>query len=130
MIYKTMYRPQHPVRRTMMQTQDSFPKVNIMKSEAGYTLLIAVPGFSKEEINVSLDDKILKIKGEVRPESEVNPSNKISTGFHIKPFELKYELSEDLLNTEIQAEQKEGILKLWLPYNENAKRPAQSIEIK
>lgn len=129
-MYKTMYRPMHPGFRNVIETREQFPKTNISKSESGFRMQIAIPGFAKEEIDIRLDGNQLMIKGDVKTEPVDEKTKSISTGFQRKSFELKYELGDELLNTEIKAEQKDGILNIWLPFNENHKRPAQKIEVK
>lgn len=48
----------------------SIPASNISKSQKGYNLEIAVPGFSKEELEIILEEDNLKIIGKYEVEKE------------------------------------------------------------
>lgn len=139
---KTLVRKAYPVRAELPNIFDeffgfggiqkplpSFPAVNIMESEEGFTVELAVPGFKKEEIKIELDKDVLTISSEMKQE-ETNVDY-TRREFHHSSFTKKFQLPENLVNGEkVQARYEDGILRVELPKMEEAKaKPARAIEI-
>lgn len=104
------------------------PPTNVFKSDEGYILEIAVPGFKKEEIDISLKDNKLIIKGK----SEVNEEAEtkfIQRGFTKKSFDLSFGLSEQIDQETIDAKIENGVLKVTLRYKAEVKSAPKSITI-
>ena len=88
--------------------------VNIQETEKGYTIELAVPGFSKEEFSILVENRILRIKGEhvenKKEESEKYTRREFSKSSFERSFSLPSEIKED----DIEASYENGILKLEL----------------
>jgi len=118
---------QERVRSQFPTVGHQFPKVNISKSESGYSLAIAVPGYAKEHLSMQMEKDTLHIRGNVPERStEDQPA---ATGFHIKPFELKYQLSDTLNGEQISATYVNGILTVSIPFNEKTEKQPTKINI-
>ncbi|NVO19637.1 MAG: Hsp20/alpha crystallin family protein [Bacteroidetes bacterium] len=126
-IVKCGYRPMFPTffnevfESAAAELKDSYykPAANIKESETGYGIELALPGFEKEEINMKVEKNILEITaGHERKENEneetysrieFNRSGKYSRSF----------ILPDTVNLDaIQAEYKNGVLKVNLPKKE------------
>ena len=100
--------------------KQSFPKLNIIKVENGSSLEIAVPGLKKENLNIDIDDNILKISAESeKDENEI--TNYIIKEFDYRNFSREFKLSDKVDQNKISAEYSDGILKISLPNKINEK---------
>jgi len=104
------------------------PPTNIFKSDDGYVLEIAVPGFKKEEIDISLKDSKLSIKGKSEVTEEVE-AKFVQRGFTKKSFDLSFGLSEQIDQETIDAKIENGVLKITLRYKAEVKSAPKNILI-
>ena len=103
----------------------NFPPYNIKaESNEVYKLELAVAGFSKEEILITLDDKTLKIDG-AKKESENEPY--IYKGIASRNFSLSYALAD---HVEIkEANLSDGVLTITLIRNIPEEKQPKLIKI-
>jgi HSP20 family protein len=108
---------------------NSNAKIRQMKElENAYELKLEVPGFSKEDIDLSLDDGIITISGK-------NPNNKASDGyqtiyksFTIKDFVITAPAPKKIKESEISAKLLNGILTITMPKQEKEQKKTILIE--
>tara|TARA_R100001509_G_C4694689_1_gene158019 strand:+ start:77 stop:445 length:369 start_codon:yes stop_codon:yes gene_type:complete len=81
--------------------------INVLKNvtENEYELEFVLPGLSKEDVNVVVEDNKLKV-------SYKDEENENS---YVGSFERTYELPEDVNQTKISAKSEDGILKITIP---------------
>jgi len=97
------------------------PRVDIMEKETEYLVRAELPGLSKEEVKITLQDKVLTLKGEKK--SEVKEENKSyhlcerSSGRFMRSFRIPTPVD----STKISASFKDGVLNVSLPKTEEAK---------
>ena len=92
------------------ESSSAYPPYNIIKSKNNYTITIAVAGFSEEEIDISLEENELLIKGI----STVN-NEKIEflhKGIAARNFERKFQLAESI--KVVNASYENGLLNIFL----------------
>src|SRR5512139_840571 len=58
--------------RDSMPVGEWKPLMDVVETKDGITLKVEVPGIKQEDINISLEDNTLTVKGERKHESEVN----------------------------------------------------------
>ncbi|MDH5717920.1 MAG: Hsp20/alpha crystallin family protein [Spirochaetia bacterium] len=109
-------------------TSDWIPAVDIEETKDEFIIKAELPGVKKEDVNVSIENRVLTIKGEKKFEKE-EKSNKhhlieASYGSFVRSFTLPSNIKSD----KIDAGYKDGILTLSVPKAEEAK-PKQ-IEVK
>jgi len=82
-------------------------EIQLKPTSKGYSLLYPTPGMTGEDISVEVFSNHLKIKG-TRNEKDEN---------HIfaKNFSYRYSLPPNVLNDQIKAECKNGLLKIDIP---------------
>ena len=105
------------------RTNNGFnPKFNVQQSETGYTISIAAPGVSKEDINVSVEDNTLNIEiARDTAEKDTDASDRaqiISShkGIQDYSFNRKISLEKASIETDkITSSYKNGILTITLP---------------
>jgi HSP20 family protein len=96
------------------------PAVDIFESEREITLLADMPGVMAKELSIDLRESVLTIEGHVEPPespSETDLLREYRTGNYFRQFTL----SELIDQAKIEAEMKDGVLRLRLPKVEEAK---------
>ncbi|WP_372774126.1 Hsp20/alpha crystallin family protein [Mangrovibacterium sp.] len=104
------------------------PASNIYDLENSVRIEMQIPGFSKEQVKITLDNDLLIIRGEAA-KAEESASNYSRIEFKTQGFEKKFKLNEDLDREKIQANFANGILILTLEKREEVKPVVRNIEI-
>ena len=94
------------------------PRVDISETETGYEVLVEVPGLSKNDINISVEDGNLTISGERKHEEKSEKKNYRRVERSYGRFERSFQLPDDVKSDEIKANYKNGVLKLEIPKTE------------
>ena len=109
------------------------PEMNVSKTENEYTIELFVPGLSKEDIKIELNDDILTIKGKKKIEKTDKKSDYFYSEFSYSGFERSLTLPEDTdtVNKDtINAKYENGVLILTIPRIEGEKNIKTTREIK
>jgi len=110
---------------------DTFiPKANIIESEDKLMFSFEVPGMKKDDIQVSITDKLLSVKGcreeRMANEKEHLVRQEMLTG----KFERQFTLPEVVRTDDIQAEYSNGILTIELQKKDEVKPRQIDVKIK
>jgi HSP20 family protein len=110
------------------------PLTNVFESDANIVIELMVPGFEKDQINLSVENNILTVKSQLAEKDSGDEEGKKElrysrVEFQLKNFEKKFKLSEKLDLEKIQAEFKNGILTVTLAKKEEAVPVTRKIEI-
>jgi HSP20 family molecular chaperone IbpA len=95
------------------------PAVDIFETEQQITLMADMPGVKAKDLDIDLRENVLTLSGEVEPPegpNEVDVLREYQTGKYFREFSL----SEVIDQARIDAELKEGVLRLRLPKVEAA----------
>ncbi len=103
------------------------PRVDIVETEDALEILADMPGVTKEGVEVTLDQRVLSIRG--RPDISL-PEELAPLYLEYQPgdYERAFTLSDAVDPTGIEARVKDGMLHLRLPKAAPAKR--QRIEVR
>ena len=96
-------------------------KTDIKETEGGYELEMDLPGFTKDEIKVSLDNGYMTIsaaKGLDKDEQDKKSGRYIRKERYAGSCERSFYVGEDITEEDIKGEFKHGILKLFVPKKE------------
>ena len=88
------------------------PPVNVRRDAGQVILEMAVPGYSRDEIHVSVVNDVLIIRGEDRDPLSTEADSMLREEFGKQRFERRFRMHEDSLTREIKAELKDGVLRL------------------
>lgn len=102
---------------------------NILKTEVGYELELAVPGFDKEAFQISLEKGILTVSAEHNTDTEANKEAFVRREFRRQSFKRSWTIDETIDTASIAARYSNGILTLTLPRKTEAQEPVQRINI-
>lgn len=110
--------PSHFVKYGNNQTAQSksFPSnnkvlTNIRSLKDAYIIELAIPGFDKEQVNITFENSKLKIIGSKSPHEE----KMLRREFHLEQFEKTFFLPDNIDETSFQATLENGILKVSIP---------------
>jgi len=106
------------------------PSVNISENEDGYLLTAELPGVNKEDIDIDLKDDKLTIKGEKKAEKKEEKENYIRVERNYGKFERSFYISDDIDISKVDANFKDGVLKIKLVKKEEAKPKQVKVEVK
>ena len=100
-------------------------KTDIKEKKDGYELEIDLPGFTKDEINASIEDGYLTIsaaKGLDKDEKEKESGRYIRKERYAGACQRSFYVGEAVKQEDVKAEFKHGILKLFVPKKEPEKK--------
>lgn len=104
------------------------PAVDVLENENNFVVSAELPGLSKDEIHVEVENNRLTIKGERKFEKRDEKENyhfvERSYGSFLRSFTLPRNVNPDA----IEAEYKDGVLQLTLPKREEVK--PKKVEVK
>lgn len=98
-------------------------KTDIQETDKDYILEMDLPGFSKDEVKVSLENGYLTIsaaKGLNKDEKEKKNGRYIRRERYAGACQRSFYVGENISQDDISAEFKHGILKLFIPKKEPA----------
>jgi len=113
-------------------TNTTVPAVNVRETENEYAIEVAVPGMSKDDFKVSLENNELTIRSERKEEKKEEKKGQYSRReFSYQSFQRSFTLPENQVDSDkIEAKYADGILSLNIPKKEEAKpKPARVIKI-
>ncbi len=104
----------------------TYPPYNIRKTgDNTYVIEMAVAGFGKQDIEITLEDNTLKVAGNVN--SEADEKNYLFKGIAERPFARTFTLADTV---EIKnAELINGMLRIWLD-NMVPQKKARKVDIR
>jgi HSP20 family protein len=94
------------------------PKVDVIENENAFELQVAVPGLSKEDFKIELNENILKVSGERKFRNEKKDENFHAIETNYGAFSRSFTLPENVDGQKITAKYINGILELTLPKDE------------
>ncbi len=113
-------------------TKFNMPRVDIRELDSAYLMEADLPGFSEEEIDISLKDRIMtlsSIHSEEKTEEKEDDEKEtyIMKERSARQFIRKFSLPDDIEEEDVSAAFKNGVLTVNIP--KRAERKAKKIEI-
>jgi HSP20 family protein len=81
---------------------------NIVTTEEDYRIQVAVPGLTKDDVKISVDNSVIKISHEKKETDD-------KTFFFTSSFEKEYRLPDDVNNKKIEGKIENGVLEIVIP---------------
>ncbi len=103
------------------------PAVNIAENKNAYEVRVELPGVSKENVKVSLDKEVLTIAGEKKAEKNSPEENYHCCEMAYGAFTRSFRLPGPVNPEKVDAQYRDGILRLVLPKAEGSQ--TQQIKI-
>ena len=106
------------------------PSIDILETEGGLTITAELPGVRAEDVDVSLDGRVLTIKGEKSEEREVDDKNRYLRERTFGAFERRIPLPEGVSADKISADFDKGVLTIDVTMPDEVLPQPQTIEVK
>lgn len=95
--------------------RDLFPAINVVEHTDSYDIEIAIPGFSKKNFTITIDDGVLNISAERKEEIKKETDKIVHKEFTCKSFNRSLYLPDNVAqDNDIKAHYEDGMLKLKL----------------
>jgi HSP20 family protein len=107
----------------------NIPSVNVAESDTLFTLELSAPGFSKEEISISIEEDNLVISGEKKSEKEESTKKYTRKEFSQQNFQRSFSLPETVAQENIVARFENGVLFLDLPKKQVEEKAGRKIQL-
>ena len=96
------------------QTGNGGAQVNIINQEDAFLVELSVPGYSKEEISINLEQQTLNISAGER-KSEADDSKYLRREFSLNGISRSFNIPKSVDTEKISADFRDGILRITLP---------------
>ncbi|SFW85225.1 Hsp20/alpha crystallin family protein [Chitinophaga sancti] len=94
------------------------PAVNITEEKDQFKLTVAAPGMDKDDFRIDIDNDVLTISAETEDEEETPTRQE----YNYSSFTRSFRLPASIVKDRVEAKYKDGILKLYLPKTEEARK--------
>jgi len=105
------------------------PSLDVSETKNELVVKAEVPGMDAKDIDISLSDGVLTIKGEKKEEKEEKEANYHLVERSYGAFARSVQLPKEVRDGKISASYKDGILKITLPKSEEAKKKEIKIKV-
>jgi len=94
------------------------PPVDIFENEESLIVVVDLPGVDKDGVDLRVEDNILTIKGNAK---YAQPANVLRQEFTLQNYYRQFQLSDEVDQSRISAESKNGVLTIMMPKAEKSK---------
>ncbi len=105
------------------------PQVDVSETEDAFEVTAELPGVDEKDIDVSLADNMLTIKGEKKSESKKEGENRQVVERSYGMFQRTIPLTADVKTDAVDASFDKGVLKVRLPKAPEAKTKTHKVKI-
>lgn len=106
------------------------PAVDLVEKDTGYEVSAELPGLSEKQVEVTVANGNLSIKGEKQEEKEEKKKDYYVHERQFGSFSRSFRIPEGVDTDKIEASFKNGVLKINLPKKPEAQKPAKKIDVK
>jgi HSP20 family protein len=104
-----------------VSNQAWMPPVDIQETEEGYRLTAELPGLTRDDINITLENNVLRLAGERKFEKDVKKESYHRIERAYGNFQRSFSLPHQVNPEKVQAAFKDGVLTIAVPKAEQAK---------
>jgi HSP20 family protein len=94
---------------------DSPFETEVFSKDNHLFIRVALPGIEQKDIDLSVENNVLKIKTERKQPNQVDEGDWYAKSFHYGLFEQTYALPKDANPEEVSADFKNGLLEIRVP---------------
>lgn len=109
------------VKRTEQdhETTTLLPRVDVFEDSNGITLLADLPGVPRDKLDLHVDGDTLQIEGDIAPDTPEN-MEALYAEVQVARYRRGFTLSSELDTEKVDAEFRDGQLRLRIPKHEHA----------
>lgn len=105
-----------------LTAKEFIPSLNVSETDTSYKVSVELPGLEEKDFDVTIEDNILRIKGEKKAETESNDAHFHRYESSYGSFERVLRLPEAIDSDASKASFKNGVLTLEIPKNKEASK--------
>ena len=105
------------------------PAVNVSETEKAFELDMAVPGKSKEDFDITVENDTLCISSESETSSETEEKNFTRKEFSYSSFKRSFRLPENTKGDKIDAKYTDGVLHVIIPKASPTIKKSKTIKV-
>ncbi len=105
------------------------PSLDVSETKDNIVVKAEVPGMDAKDIDISLTNDVLTVKGEKKQEKEEKEENYHRIERSYGAFSRSIRLPREVQSDKIKANYKNGVLKITLPKSEEAKKKEIKIKV-
>jgi HSP20 family protein len=112
--FKKVINPAHFLGRTAFDIpwKDTFPPINIGENKDAFHIDLIVPGFDRDELEVTLERGVLIVKGTTKDKVASAPNEFIKEEFSTESFERRFRMENRHVDNHAEAFLDKGILRI------------------
>lgn len=107
----------------------SSPRVDVYQTENDVVLKAEIPGISKEDLNVYIDENSIRLSGHSKRNNEFKDEHILRSERYYGSFSRTIPLPVEVKSDHAKAEYKDGILTVTVPKAEPSKTKGRRIDI-
>ena len=96
------------------------PYTDIHETDEALTVVMEMPGVEKKDINVSLENDVLRVDGQIDFGKKYEGMEPVYTEYNVGPYTRSFTLSNRIDQEKISAQLEDGVLTLTLPKGKEA----------
>lgn len=109
--------------------QGNFPRIDVIENDKEYLLTAELPGMDENDVELSLRDNILTLRGEKETENREKESDYSRMERFYGTFQRVITFSEDVKEEDIKARFHKGVLEVKLPKSEEGRKNSRRIKV-
>jgi HSP20 family protein len=110
-----------PERRGLLMEGEWAPSVDVAETDAEVVVTAELPGVKQEDVEVTITNDVLTLKGEKKEEKEIKKENYHRVERSYGSFQRSISLPAGVQGGKAKAGYKDGVLKVTVPKAEAAK---------
>lgn len=107
----------------------SSPRVDVYQTEKEVIVKAEIPGVSKEDLNLYIDESSVRLTGQTKRENELKDENAYRMERYYGSFSRTIPLPVEVKSDKAKAEYKDGVLSVTVPKVEPSKSKGRRIDI-
>jgi HSP20 family protein len=127
--FSPLYMPDNGATGNETAARSWIPLANISESENEYLIKLELPDVKKEDVKVEVADGVITISGERKLEREDKGENAIRIESIYGAFTRSFVMPDYVDAKGIQAESKDGVLRVHIPKIQTKKSEPVAIEV-
>lgn len=118
-----------PSLRKLKKLEEFSPSVDMYDKKDEVVVKAEIPGISKENISISVNEDVLTIKGELKKEEEIKEEDYYYCERRFGSFSRVLSLPSKIKTDKIKATFENGVLEIHMPKAEGAKQKEVKIAL-
>jgi HSP20 family protein len=106
------------------------PRIDVHESDKAFTIDAELPGMDEDDIELTLSDGLLTLKGEKKEEKEEKKADYYLSERHYGSFKRTFRVPDSVEQDRVSAKFKKGVLSIAMPKSTKARKEEKRIKIR